>query len=181
MPPERGRACGHNVFVLATEGSAVSRNVDGLEALLDALAAAGWQVADRHRERLLRMTPPREVHLEHGRTAGRLRVDPLSADDLLADLWFMNPLDPGLPGSTTTDGLRGRLSATHAQVVEESVTGGTLEGIEDPATIARGRLPTSSTPDELETFAADLTTVAEETTALHDAVLRTVSTWDPTE
>lgn len=154
---------------------------DGPEALLAALERAGWEVADRHRERLLRTTPPREVHLEHGRAGGRLRVDPVPAEDLLAVLTFVNPLDPDLPGSASTDGLRGHLSAAHGRIVEETAVAESLEGVEDPATVARARLPASSTSDDLATLAGDLAAVAAETTALHEAVLRTASEWDASD
>ena len=152
---------------------------DGPAALLAGLEATGWRVADRHRERFVRATPPREVYLEHGESGGRLRVDPVSEEGILAVMTFVNPLDPDLPGSASTDGLGGRLSEAHARIVTETATVESLEGVEDPATVARVRVPTSSTADDLEALAADLATVAKETTALHDAVLRTASAWDP--
>jgi len=47
--------------------------------------------------------------------------------------------------------------------------------------VVRARVPTSATGEDLRVLANDITAVATETTKLHEAVVRTISTWSADE
>lgn len=157
----------------------MSREREELKLLLDALRAAGWVVTDRHREELLRTTPPREVYLGYGDASGRLHIEPKTADDLLAELELLNPLDPGL--SESGDGLGGQLVTAYGRIVGDTAAADALEPVDDPVIVVRARVPTSATGEDLRVLADDITAVATETTKLHEAVVRTISTWSADE